>query len=869
MLTLLADPLLGQESGVASEEPSREAVAFFEKDVRPVLVDRCYSCHSSEVSEPEGGLLLDSRAAVMRGGRHGPVIVPGEPEESLLIQAIKRKNKDFQMPPKEREPLTAREIDALERWVEMGAPDPRTEGGALPAMVAGSPFDWEEEAKHWAYQPVQDPRPPEQVAPEWRGTAVDRFIKAGLDAKGLTPVERADRRTLIRRATYDLTGLPPTPADVRAFLEDQSANAFEKVIDRLLASPRYGEQWGRHWMDVVRYADTAGDNSDFPVPSNYRYRNYIIDSFNADTPYDQFVREQLAGDVLPAKDHADWQENVIATGYLANARRFGSRVEEFHLTLDDTVANLGQGILGLTIECARCHDHKYDPISNEDYYALYGIFKSSTYAFPGVEVTPRAAHFAALGGPKEQELLASYEKELECLHDEQRRLRRVVRRAEEGDKARAGKAALQLYEVERKLEEIGEKYQEIEKVYAVTESDEPANARLLIRGDPEILGVEVPRGFLTILGGQRVPDEEPGSGRRQLAEWVTNPKNPLVPRVIVNRIWAWHFGQGIVRTTEDFGKRGDAPSHPELLDYLTRRFIENGWSIKKMHKLIMLTRAYQASGEHHEENARQDPTNTLLWRFNQRRLSAEEIRDTILAVSGNLDDSQGEAHAFPPDLEYDYTQHEPFTGVHEQPEVYETNRRSVYLLQQRIRRHPFLEVWDGPDPNSVTGMRQENVTTIHALFMMNSPLVHERADDLAVRVYMAEQADAERLRYAYELLFARSPRSDDVREARQYLEKSRKALAESGVDEERANREAWGSLVRVLLSSNEFITLGDVPRQRSWLPWLINETRLDERRVYSLALVLTLIAMSGLLVVARKRLVPAMAWIRGRYHDER
>jgi hypothetical protein len=864
-LTLVAGSARSQEPDSPSEKPSRQAVAFFENNIRPLLVDRCYECHSSKLAEPEGGLLLDSRAGVMAGGTHGPVIVPGKPDESLLIQAIKRKNKDFQMPPADREPLSKREIETLVKWVEMGVPDPRTEPAGAAPTVAASAFDWEKEAKHWAYQPVRDPHPPDGVTAEWNGTAVDRFVKAALDAKGVTPVDRANKRTLIRRATYDLTGLPPTPEEIHAFLEDESENAFEKVIDRLLASPRYGEQWGRHWMDVVRYADTGGDNSDFPIPSNYRYRNYTIDAFNTDKPYDQFLREQLAGDLLPAKNHADWQENVIATGYIANARRFGSRVEEFHLTLDDTLANLGKGILGLTIECARCHDHKYDPITNEDYYALYGIFKSSKYAFPGVEVTPRAADFVALGGPEEQELLAGYEEELESLYDERRRLRRQLRRAEEGSPARAGRAALKIYEVERKLEEIGEKYLEIEKAYAVTEGDEPANARLLVRGDPEILGMEVPRGFLTILGGQPVPGAETGSGRRQLAEWVTNPKNPVVPRVIVNRIWAWHFGQGIVRTTDDFGKRGEAPSHPQLLDYLTRRFLEGGWSIKKMHKLIMLTRAYQASGEHDADNARKDPTNALLWRFSPRRLTAEEIRDTLLTVSGNLDESKGEAHPFPPDLEYDYTQHEPFNGVYEEPERYETNRRSVYLLQQRIRRHPFLDVWDGPDPNSVTGTRQENVTTIHALFMMNSPFVHEQADSLSVRVYMAEQTDAERLRYAYELLFARPPRSDEIREVQQYLEKSRQAVVSNDVDEGRANREAWASLMRVLIASNEFLTLDDALQPQGWLEWFMSGVLRGGSGVQAAAMLLMFAGTLSMVwvVVARKGLVPPMRLIDG------
>jgi hypothetical protein len=678
--------------------------------------------------------------------------------------------------------------------VKMGAPDPR-EGTLPPVEPVSPPYDWGKARQHWAFQPLKDPEPPKVNAVAWNKSAIDRFIKAKLDEQGLTPQPPAAKLALIRRATYDLTGLPPAPRDVDAFLADTSPKAFEKVVDRLLASQQYGERWGRHWLDVVRYADTSGDNSDFPVPSMYRYRNYVIHSFNADKPYDQLIREQFAGDLLATKDREHWQEKIVATGYLANSRRFGSRIKEFHLTIDDTIDNLGKGVLGLTVGCARCHDHKFDPIPTKDYYALYGIFQSSKYAHAGTEIYPHTYGFVALGGDEQTRKLTALETELSGLDNRIEDLKAGKIKDVPKDQLRQAQS-----EAADKVRKLSAQYPYLQKAYAVTEGV-PVNARVMVKGDPAALGPRVPRGFLTILGGQQVPPEEKGSGRLELAGWLTDPKNLLTARVIVNRVWLWHFGRGIVATPDDFGIRGERPSNPELLDYLASRFIEDGWSFKKLHKRIMLSRTYQMASGPNDRNATKDPKNAFNWKFNRRRLEAEEIRDSLLAVSGNLDPAMGAEHPFPPEMEWKYSQHRPFMAS------YDTNKRSVYLMQQRIRKQPFLDLFDGADPNAVTGLRPVSTTALQALFTMNDGFFHQQADTLAVRAGMAYSSDAARLRFAYRLLYGRAPSPSEIEDARTFLTRDRQTVKDTGIPEERWNREAWASLMRVLLSTNEFLTL--------------------------------------------------------------
>ncbi|RYD66636.1 MAG: DUF1549 domain-containing protein, partial [Verrucomicrobiaceae bacterium] len=370
-----------------------------------------------------GGLLLDTREAVIKGGDSGPGIVVGNPDKSLIIEAIRYLDEDLQMPPKHR--LTPEQVKDLEEWVRMGLPDPR-DGKVTVALTPSE--NLEESRKFWSLQPVKTPAIPEVKNAGWARNEIDRFILSRLEAKGFRPNSEAGKRTLLRRATYDLTGLPPTPEEMDEFLADQSPEAFAKVVDRLLASPHYGERWGRHWLDVVRYADTSGCNSDFPVPSAHRYRAYVIDSFNRDKPYDQFIREQIAGDLMPAANEPEKYEKTIATGYLAISRRFGSRANEFHLTIDDTLDNLGKAVLGLSIGCARCHDHKFDPISHRDYFALYGIFESTKYAFPGTEIYRHTKDFIPLAPREEAEVFTQEALELSGLDDRIENLKNEIKR---------------------------------------------------------------------------------------------------------------------------------------------------------------------------------------------------------------------------------------------------------------------------------------------------------------------------------------------------------------------------------------------------------------------------------------------------------
>jgi hypothetical protein len=614
----------------------------------------------------------------------------------------------------------------------------------------------EKELAFWSLQPVGDPQPPrlkkgtgpiDAKHPSGRTgqldlspfSDIDRFVIAALRAANLKPAPPADRRVLIRRATFDLTGLPPTPEEVDAFVADESSDAFATLIDRLLASPHYGERWGRHWLDIVRYADTAGETADFPAPEAWRYRNYVIAAFNQDKPYDKFLTEQLAGDILAAKLPADAPaqrraELIVATGYLAIARRFGFErgyESEHFLTIDDTIDTLGKSFLGLTIACARCHDHKYDPISTADYYALYGIFDSTRYPHPGMENEPKPADLVP-------------------------------------------------------LPTIDPATKSPRLAYAVIES-KPHNARIHLRGNPKKLGEQVPRRMPTVFGGQPVSGS--GSGRLELAVWLANPRHPLTARVMVNRIWQGHFGAGLVKTPNNFGTRGEPPTHPELLDYLARRFVAGKWSIKAMHRQIMLTDAYQRSAANDARHAEADPDNSLLWRFSRRRLSAEEIRDSLLAVSGELDRVAGGAHPFPPENQRNYKQHNPFVAV------YDHSKRSVYLMTQRIKRHPFLALFDGADTNASTGSRFSTIVPTQALYFLNDGFVHHQAKALAVRL-QALPDDAARLDRATRLLYGRAPTATE------------KAIAARFLSESAASKpEAWAGWLRVLFASNEFVYL--------------------------------------------------------------
>ncbi|MFO0906256.1 MAG: PSD1 and planctomycete cytochrome C domain-containing protein [Pirellulales bacterium] len=977
----VASVMVVADAARAADDPSSEE--FFEKRVRPVLAGACFRCHGDP--KVSGGLRVDSRDALAKGGESGPALDASTPAQSLLLRAIRREDDVSAMPPDK--PLSDAQRKDVEAWIVAGARWP----------PSSPKFEAEQ---HWAFAPLSQTRPPEVRTMSAVRTNVDRFLLQPLEAAGRTFAPPADRRTLLRRAAYDLTGLPPTYAEIKAFEDDASPDAFEKVIERLLESRAYGEHWGRHWLDVVRYADTAGENSDHPLPHAWRYRNWVIDSFWKDRPYDEFIRAQIAGDLLAKKLPPEQAaEHVIATGYLAIARRFGHDIDkDMHLTIEDTIDTLGKSVLGLSLGCCRCHDHKYDPLTALDYYGLYGIFDSTRYAFPGCEPKQQPRDLVPLVFSAEQEQLAKgidaqiaeldrqikeatdrHAADAKRVQDAAAAATRVLSEAlvEEGksvDFSVAAKQPLDAVAVRRgdvlqlvvsprgnhgadstlvewtiatvggephrwrladlasdllagnphadayghestwcfldaregpqllsesrpkidgreelqawhrndtpsvfvnrgeqpvkvwtelppksffvhpgpngpvavawispvdavvrvegrvadahpaSLDGVSFSLQKIEAVdygahlaslgqsratqtalaaqrtelaamrpvipvaYAVAEGT-PHDARLHKRGEPADLGDPAPRKFLDVLGGQKLQATDQ-SGRLELAQWLTGPDNPLTPRVIANRVWQWHFGRGLVSTPNDFGVRGAPPTHPELLDYLAGELVRSGWSLKHLHREIMRSAAYQQSSASSENSGRYDS-------FPRRRLTAEELRDSLLAASGELDLTPGEAHPFPPESTWSFSQHGPFAAE------YDTLKRSVYVMQKRNRRTRYFALFDGPDPNASTPVRDVTTVPTQALFFLNDPFLHARAAQYAQRLLAETPDDERRETAAYERLFGRPPTDSERRDMRQFrtdyvamlgdLPESERALA------------AWEALSRILMASNEVL----------------------------------------------------------------
>ena len=744
---------------------------FFESKIRPVLATHCFECHGHK---DKGGLKLDSREAILQGGDSGPAIVPGKPEKSLLMTAVQHADPDLEMPPKKKLPPEA--IADLSQWIRAGAVWP--EGKAL-GFATGEITD--EQRKHWAYQPLKG----NAAQTPTEENFIDAHVRGRLKGQGLQSVDLADRRTLIRRVTFNLTGLPPTPMEVEAFLKDQKADAWHRVVERLLASPRYGERWGRHWLDLVRYADTAGDAGDYPIPEAYKYRNYVIDAFNKDKPYNQFVREQIAGDQLPAENEEQRWEQTIATGYIAISRRIGVSPHKLrHITIEDTLNNLGKTFLGLTIGCARCHDHKFDPIPTADYYALYGIFDSSVYPHAGAEHSPHRHSFVyRMGKAKADEVLKPFRSKLEPWNKKERDQfnlyqsfqREVVTGSITRQSVWAG-----LEGIRARRAEVAKTFPNSDIAYAIVDGS-ASDVSIHKQGNPRDLGPKVRRGFLQILGGQQLPENTKGSGRLELANWLTSSAEPLLARVIVNRIWHYHFGRGLVSTPSDFGVRGTAPTHPELLDMLAQYFIKSGWSMKTMHRLILDSETYRMAATEHAGNLAKDPDNHFLWRANRRRLDAEELRDSLLTFSAQLDITPGGRHPFPHRLTYFYRQHEPFQ------EKYVSNKRSIYQMQQRIQKNPYLDMFDGPDGGLHLGDRKASVTTLQALYFMNSKFIHEQAEAITERL-----PEEQKVEYLYELVFNRRAEEKELEFAESYFAKDN-------------SRQRWAGYVRSMLSSNEFL----------------------------------------------------------------
>lgn len=762
---------------------------FFEKQVRPILANRCYPCHGPDAGQGQAGLRLDSLAGMLRGGRSGPAMAPGDPRKSLFILAI---NHDtfVQMPPKTKLPQA--EIQTLTEWVRTGAPWPNAEAPAVQPSV-GSRIQGEfseEEKSFWAFQPVVEPAVPTVENPGWVRTPIDRFVMVQLEAKGLRPAPAADKRTLIRRATIDLHGLPPTPEEVAAFLADDSPDAFARIVERLLASPRYGERWGRHWLDVARYADSNGMDDNLTYSDAWRYRDYVIAAFNDDKPYDQFVREQLAGDLLTSWSDESRAECLIATGFLMVGPKMLAEddpVKQQMDIADEQLDTSARAFMGLTMGCARCHDHKYDPLRIADYYSLAGIFKST-----GTMISYRVDskwNATALQNPDLDERLTELEREIDAHDDVLVNGNMEKMSSEEREKH------------EQSLETAKREYDSIPKAMAVTEG-KVEDLPIFLRGNHLTPGKLAPRGFPRILAGDRqrlISDKQ--SGRRELAEWLTRPDHPLTARVMVNRIWKWHLGQGIVRSPDNFGRLGERPDNQPLLDWLAIRFIEGDWSVKALHRLIMHSNTYQMSTPSNHRAIEIDPENRLLWRRDRLRMEVEVIRDSLLAVSGQLDLTMGGT----------LIHHMNFVnlsgkGKARDPALYDSKRRSVYLPVLRSALYEVFQSFDFPAPSVINGQRSRTTVASQALFMMNSELMlaasHRLADQL-----LANPAwdDKQRIVRAYELVLLRTPSTQETQEWLDFLAQYEREQHSEGAEAGPQRRQAWQGLCRVLLSSNEFV----------------------------------------------------------------
>ena len=741
---------------------SPQAMQFFEAKVRPMLVDNCIKCHGP--AKQKGGLRLDSRSAVLAGGDRGPALSPGRPEESLLIKAIHYTD-DLKMPPSKK--LSAEQIADLVRWVKMGAPWPAEEAAKGSPVRRGEFQITDEDRAHWAFQPVKRPPIPEVTNTSWLSNPIDAFVLAQLEAKGLTPNPPAAKRELLRRIYYDVTGLPPSPQEVEAFAADPSPYAYEAVVERLLESPHYGEKWGRHWLDLVRFAETNSYERDNPKPNAWRYRDYVIRSLNDDKPYDQFVREQLAGDELPQAI----AEAIIATGYY----RLGiwddeptDRDQARFDGLDDIVATTGQVFLGLTFDCARCHDHKIDPIPQKDYYRLLGFFHNIN-------------HFHNGGPTDEMRLTTDASGRQSCI---------PLPHSPPPEKD------------DHKLKEGAP-----DRVLCVSEGGtRPPDTFVLLRGNPQARGDKVEPAFPQILGGGTaaiptpLPDARTTGRRLALANWIASPDNPLTARVMANRLWQYHFGRGIVRSPNNYGLQGDRPTHRELLDWLASEFVAHGWSLKHVHRLILTSSAYRMSSRRNPEGLAVDVANDLFWRFDMRRLTAEEIRDSLHAITGTLNPKMyGPGVYVEIPKEVLAGQSRPGYGWGKSPPE-EQSRRSIYIHVKRSLLTPILESFDLAETDRSSPVRFATTQPTQALVMFNGEFLNQEAAALADRVRREAGANvAGQVRLALNLALARPPTQAEVRRGVTLI-----AALESSGD---ATGDALRHYCLLVLNLNEFIYL--------------------------------------------------------------
>jgi len=818
-------PLCGAQDAPAADE---RGLAFFESSIRPVLVEHCYACHSADAAlqdQLQGGLQLDTKQGMLTGGEAGPAILPGDPENSLLLSALRREADP--MPPDGRLPDEV--IDRFAKWIAMGAPDPRDGGASAPAPRRSEFTITEEDRAHWAFRPVHDVRPPAAMDADWSRDSLDRFILAALEARESEPNVEADRYALLRRTTYVLTGLPPTPEEIAAFVSDERPDAFEALVDRLLASPEFGAQWGRHWLDGVRYASN--------VDQSGAYRDWVIRALNSDLPYDEFLRLQIAGDLLraeglpPEQVHASGAslDGITATGMLALAVwEIVGRDLAVAEIVDSQIDVVGRQMLGLTLSCARCHDHKFDPVSIEDYYGLAGIFFSSHIVTGKLVADGRLANqltevsllSAAASNQRDVDtLLAELEPQraaLEAQFPQAAKLIAVnvrldapqeqldafapkangkplipprpqlVKERDElvADQQKNGWATdppelAGFAELCRMVDELKFHRQSARKVVAIREGGVPGSNReqigdapVYLRGEYQHPGPIVPRRFPTILAGEgqaSIGERTSQSGRRELADWITSPDHPLTARVMVNRVWQQIIGRGLVRTPDNFGRLGEPPTHPELLDHLSQRFVDSGWSVKQLVRDVVLSATFRQSSLVEPAVAAADPDNRLLGRMNRRRLTYEELRDTLHHASGQL---------------------APATQSRLASSDADHRLRTVYEPVDRRETNVTAAMFDGADPKTIVAARAETTTAPQALFLMNGPLANETAQQMAGELISnpALAGDEARLERLWLTLFGRRPAADELDEARSFM-----------------GRYSLAGLVHVLLAANEMV----------------------------------------------------------------
>lgn len=744
-----------------SETMTAGQEAFFEKNIRPALVTYCYECHSLESGTTRGGLLVDTREGLLTGGDSGPAITPGHLDENLLWDAI---NWDgYEMPPSQKMPANV--IADFKKWIEMGAPDPRVRERAVftskitrEDILAGK--------EHWAFQPVKANRT----------DTIDGLIEKRLAEERLEPVDSADAVTLLRRLNFDLVGLPPTPRDVREFKTAYSRDretAIENKVNELLASDRFGERWGRHWLDVARYADSSGDIN-VAYPHAWRYRDYVIDAFNDDTPYDQFIREQIAGDLLPASTDEQWQENLIATGFLAiGMKRHGERnPKKFQMDMiDEQIDTVTQSILGVTVACARCHDHKSDPIPTADYYAMAGIFMSTNtlYGTTWGQQNHRPSDLILLPildkPTKADESIAELNAQLERLRAEQRRMSAEARATGERKQNQFVQMRNRMAAIEGKIAEMNPDGTKKTFGMGVQEGKTLVNASILLGGEVERPAQEVSRGFLSVL--DHVPHDKikpNSSGRRELAEWLTAPENPLTARVMVNRIWSHLFGSPIVSSPNNWGPTGTEPTHPELLDLLASKFVEQGWSMKSMIRTIVLTDAYQRDSTVDNHNLDVDPDNQFFWRMSPRQLDAEVMRDAMLVAGGNLD------LARPRSIVGDNGNGRVDRGPGSDTRFEELDdHRSIYLPVIRDSVHESLDLFGFPDPNSTSEGRRESIVPTQALYLLNGEFSIQQARLMAERMARVARDTKSQIEWAFLTAYGREATDREIAASERFI----------------------------------------------------------------------------------------------------